>query len=249
MVRSIALALSVVVAQSAPTKVLPLGDSITFGCGDGCGGFGCGDQCAVSRPACQAGWRAGLWRKLSPGSPTSDEWDFVGTQQNGPDDIDRDNEGHPGWKCEGILGIADTWVPLQPDIILLHLGTNNMGIGLQSAQTALGHMTDLLNHTFTALPTVQLYLSTLIGAGDNYGGAKHAEYNAGLVTLAASLRESGFSVKLVDMATESGIGEKCDAENCCGGLIDMVHPNMQGYDLMADVWYKHLVEAKASAVV
>lgn len=239
------LSLGVVFACAAPTKVLPLGDSITFGCGDGCNGLGCGDQCALSRPKCQAGWRAGLWRKLSPGSSTSDVWDFVGTQQNGPEDTDRDHESHPGWTCEGILGIADNWVPLNPDIILLHLGTNNLGIGLQSAQAALGHMTDLLNHTFTALPNVQLYLSTLIGAGNSYGGAKHAEYNAGLKSLAASLNEAGFSVKIVDMAVESGIGESCDSENCC---VAMIHPNSKGYDLMADVWYNHLVGTSASVV-
>lgn len=247
MARILAAASAFVFAcEAAPTKVLPLGDSIAFGCGDGCNGLGCGDQCVLLRPACQAGWRAGLWRRLAPNSTTSEEWDFVGTQKNGPDDIDRDHEGHPVWTIEKIDGSAKNWIPLQPDVILLGIGTNNLGIFLQNTTTALGHMSSLLSTTFDELPKVRLLLSTLIGAGKDYGGGKHAEFNDGLKALASQLKAAGRNIELVDMAVESGIGANCDSENCCPFGI---HPNAKGYDLMAGVWHSHLVGKSAAVVV
>mmetsp|Transcript_38777 Transcript_38777/g.76849 ORF Transcript_38777/g.76849 Transcript_38777/m.76849 type:complete len:248 (-) Transcript_38777:94-837(-) len=233
----VALLASLSQASAALTKVLPLGDSITFGCGDGCNNMGCGDQCAVLRPSCQAGWRAELWRKLSPGSNTSGEWDFVGSEHNGPDDIDRDHDGFPSWRVEDVMTVSSKWLPLKPDVILLHLGTNNLGVGFQSANAALGHMSTMLDTIFKELPNVRLLLATLIGSTNYYGGGKHAAYNAGLKRLATVLGSAGRRVEIVDMATESGLGEKCDTGKCCMGGV---HPNADGYRAMADVWYAHL---------
>jgi len=222
------------------TTVLPLGDSITFGCGDGCNWLGCGDECAISRPSCQGGWRSYLWKMLSPGSNVSDAWDFVGTQKNGHEDTDPDHEGYPGWKVEDITAIKDQWVPLNPDVILLHLGTNNLGIGLQPVATALGHMESMLNTIFTELPNTRLLLSTLIGSSIIYGGTKHADYNEGLKVFARDFAAQGFNVEIVDMAVESGIGEYCDPIYCCWFLPPGVHPNAAGYTKMAEVWHNHL---------
>jgi lysophospholipase L1-like esterase len=178
-----------------------------------------------------------LWRKLSPGSNTSSEWDFVGTEHNGPDDIDRDHEGHPGWTIENDEGISDRWIPLNPDVILLHLGTNNMGRALQQAPASLKHMENFLNLTFSKLPKVRLLLSTLIGSAVAYGGKQHVAYNAGLKEFVEDFKAKGFTIELVDMANESGIGTYCDDGYCCAGHI---HPTAEGYDRMATVWHKHL---------
>lgn len=238
-------------ASAAPVKVLPLGDSITYGCGDGCEGLGCAHECGFYQSSCQAGWRDRLWRRLSPGSSTSHAWDFVGTQQNGPDDIDRDNNGHPGWTIEHLESIADEWVALVPNVILLHVGTNNLGtIYNQTAAAALGKMSSLLSVTFTRLPEVHVYLSTLIGTAKNYGGDRHAEYNAGLKHLSAVFKAYGHNIDIVDMAVESGIGKTCDSMNCCNGwFMKDIHPNMHGYNRMADVWYNHLTAGPPSALV
>jgi len=236
------------VAAAAPVTVLPLGDSVTFGCGDGCKGtIGCGDQCAVTRPKEQAGYRAPLWRMLSPGSATSPDWDFVGAQQNGPDDTDRDHEGNPGWKIEQLWRIRDHYLPLNPDVILLHLGTNNMGVGLQSADTALEHMKILLDVIFEGLPDVRLLLSTIIGASIEYGGLKHLPFNEGIRDFVTTYAAAGRHIELVDMARESAIGEKgCNPDYCCPAGI---HPTGDGYALMAEVWYNHLVGKSMNVTV
>jgi len=237
-------------ARAAPTKVLPLGDSITFGCGDQCA-KDCMKDGSPFTPCstCSQGWRGPLWKKLTGdgGKNSSADWDFVGTQQNGPDEIDRSHEGHPGWTNEQIEGISDKWVPLKPDVILLHLGTNNLGIGNQDAKTALGHMESLLNTTFGSLPHVRLLLSTLIGSSaTNYDGKKHAEYNVGIKEFAKRYAALGRNIELVDMDKESGIGQYCDSTNCCPTGI---HPNDIGYKLVGDVWYTHLTSTSNVSLI
>lgn len=234
---------SLAVAAARPTTVLPLGDSITFGCGDN---TFCGDQCAITRPYAQSGYRQFLWRMLSPGSATSPDWDFVGAQQNGPDDTDRDHEGNPGWKCEGLTGIKDHWVPLNPDVIMLMCGTNNMGIGLQQHEAALGHMETLLELIFNELPNTRLMLSTLIGSATGYGGQQHLPYNEGLRAFVKKYASAGHQIELVDMATETAIGESgCNPDYCCPAGI---HPTIEGYPLLAQVWHDHLVGNRAGNV-
>jgi len=251
-------------AVSAPVTIMPLGDSITFGCGDGCegsiGGAGsCGDQCASydligwrGVPAAQSGFRAPLWRKLSPGSVTSPDWDFVGSHQNGPDDSDRDHEGIPGADIEEIWRTRDVWLPQNPDVILLHIGTNNMGKGLQQGVEALKHLKILLDVIFEGVPDVRLLLSTIIGSTAVYGGKQHLPFNEGIRDFVVTYAAAGRNIELVDMARESAIGEDgCNPEFCCSlpNFPAGIHPTGEGYPLMADVWYNHIVGKSANLTV
>merc|ERR1719203_941598 len=126
--------------------------------------------------------------------------------------MDLDHEGNPGFTIEMVEAKKDDWVPLRPDVILLHLGTNNLGgyVVDQSASEAVGHMKTLLTTIFTNLPNTKLLLSTLIGSSLLYGGSRHAEYNDGLKGLATEFTAQGFEVAIVDMAVEAGFGEYCD---------------------------------------
>jgi hypothetical protein len=108
-------------AAAAPIKVLPLGDSITFGCGDYCGGadaptaagcngtYGVGDKCCakvfgspVAHPwtpcmSCGGGYRAPLEKLLD----AQQDHEFVGSVQQ---DGGSRHEGHPGWRIDQIAG-------------------------------------------------------------------------------------------------------------------------------------------------
>lgn len=101
---------------SAPTskiylKIMPLGDSITFGWPDSAYG----------------GYRHLLGTLL-----VNDGYgvDFVGSQQSGNGAVsDPDNEGHPGWTISRIRKGIDSngWLETyQPGLILLHIGTNDL---------------------------------------------------------------------------------------------------------------------------
>ena len=70
-------------ATSTSIKIMPLGDSITYGVGSSTGG----------------GYRLPLWNELrARGFPI----EFVGSVHTGPASFDRQNEGHPGWKINQI---------------------------------------------------------------------------------------------------------------------------------------------------
>jgi len=175
----------------------------------------------------------------------------VGTHQNGPDDTDRDHEGYPGYTIENIYDNRDGWIALKPDVILLHLGTNNMGRGLQQADVALEKMQILLDGIFEGLPNVRLLLSTLIGSNIAYGGKQHLPFNEGIREFVSKYAGEGRNIELVDMARESAIGEDgCAAEYCCTVSFPTgIHPSSKGYPLMADVWYNHIVGNSAVAEV
>ena len=92
-------------------KVLPLGDSLTFGCGS--------DAAPPDWYACctatSGGYRAPLWAALN-GSSINASVSMVGTVSNGPSWVpaeQRAHEGHPGWTINQIAGLKDKWVSLQ----------------------------------------------------------------------------------------------------------------------------------------
>lgn len=230
---------------------MPLGDSITFGTGDPCGTNATTCRSPLNPkdyyfPPCAGSYRKFLWRLLHSSTVFPNGFEFVGSQLNGPEDIDRHHEGHPGWTVENIEGIRKTWTAFVPDIILLHLGTNDMGFGdkaiavphvpLSGIQSAV-YMDHLLNLTFTALPHTHVMLASIIGSGSWYGGSQHKSYNEKLLELSTSYAAKGFSITFVDMEQESGIGESCDPVNCC---FDRIHPSIAGYERMAKVWFNHL---------
>src|SRR3954466_3982352 len=75
-------------AAPTPLRLMPLGDSITWGVGSPSGNS----------------YRGFLGNKLTAEGHTLD---FVGSGRNGTMS-DPDNEGHSGWRIDQIAGIADS---------------------------------------------------------------------------------------------------------------------------------------------
>jgi len=236
----VALLVALVASAAPAVKILPLGDSITFGCGDGCDGNFCDAQhtpCAQ----CAGGYRAPLWRSITTLQGVNVS--FVGSQLNGPADIDRHHEGHSGWKTTDIHNIIGTWAAFEPDLILVHLGTNDIGeqnfsSPANASVTIAARMTALLSDTFTRLPRAHVFLASIIGMphwchfynNPNNLTAQEEAYNALLPGVAMSFGAD--RVTFVDMKNLSGL---ClvDSAGCCP---PMLHPNAIGYNLMAGVW-------------
>src|SRR5689334_20918405 len=83
-------------AAAATLRVMPLGDSITFGKGD---------------PA-ENGYRATLSCWLTQESAAVE---FVGSQRNGA----TAHEGHPGWRIAQLTERIDGWMAQsRPDVVL-----------------------------------------------------------------------------------------------------------------------------------
>ena len=127
-------------------KILPLGDSITYGSTTNNGGY-----------------RVELFtRAIHDGKNVT----FAGSQSDGPATVagvafPRNNEGHPGWTIAQITGIATPSNALKdaPEIILLHIGTNALPNSLTGASDRLAQLVDQI---VAALPNALLVVAQII---------------------------------------------------------------------------------------
>ena len=252
-------------APTATVRVLPLGDSITFGCGDSmspaCVAEGRGAACTIAESPCATcaeGYRVRLFDSLSAGASPAVSWRFVGTQRTGPRDCGTQgacqHEGHPGWRTTDLSAIVNTTLaPLQPDIILLHIGTNDIGRNnyatpAVAAAAVSANLRALVAQLLAAVPGAHIFLASIIAMpsschfyhtdGHNLTAQEEA-YNAEVPSVAAEF--GGAKVTFVDMKRETGL---CGAANttaapsgCCPPRL---HPDGAGYARMAAVWAKAL---------
>jgi lysophospholipase L1-like esterase len=194
-----------------PLRVMPLGDSIT--------------QANTERNS----YRRPLFHALQAENANVD---FVGSvRQNhlGPPpnpDFDLDHEGHWGWTADEILAEVGGWAQThRPDIVLLHLGSNDMLRG-QGIGSTLQELSGILAALRSAHPRVVVLLAQLIPA-DTPQASRIVELNAALPGLAASLTSHESPVAIVDQFT--GFDAVADT-------VDGVHPNDRGEEKMAQRW-------------
>ena len=184
---------------------MPLGDSITYGWPD----------------TTYGGYRHSLGPLL-----TQDGYiiDFVGSQKSGNGVLpDPDNEGHPGWTIPQLKNGIDShgWLETyQPDLILLHIGTNDINKGLAAAAPA--NLSALLDDILKRLPQTHIIVAQIIA--DRLGVNKRIPvYDAAIPGIVAS---KGARVSMVDMQTILSSGD----------YANVVHPNASGYGKMARAW-------------
>jgi lysophospholipase L1-like esterase len=184
-------------------RVMPLGDSITAGVGS----------------STESSYRAELWSGL-----TGSTVDFVGSQRAGqlPD---LDHEGHSGWLIDEIAGIATGTVSArQPNIVTLHIGTNDMNRNHDVA-TAPERVGSLIDQILAAAPDTMVVVSTLVPANDPAVQARIDQFNARLPAIVGGRQLAGKKVLLVDMNSVT-----------TADLGDVLHPNDEGYRKMAGVF-------------
>ncbi|WP_437968632.1 SGNH/GDSL hydrolase family protein [Sorangium sp. So ce260] len=194
--------------ETGPCKVLPLGDSITFGLGfDG-------------------GYRVELFRLARQ---DDHEITFTGTQQmNGPTMVDgapfpRNHEGISGETIQQIANRVPTPALRDiPHIVLVHAGTNDMYRDPNGADTRLGA---LLDELIAGAPDALIVVSSIIP----FPGAVNAvnTFNAAIPGLVEERASAGAHIIYADQFMGFPTSE----------LGDGVHPNQAGYARMAGVWY------------
>ncbi len=212
---------------TSQTRIMPLGDSITQG-----------GQTFAS-------YRYELWYDLEAAGYAVD---FVGGQQNLnansiPDALaypeyfttfDRDHEGYWGWRTDQIesiaLGIANAAIP---DVVLLHLGTNDIGqMGAAGVANADANLRLIIGHLRSAVPNVTILLAQVIGIGPGSSyfanEAQVAPLNAALATIAGDLDTGQSPIILVDQNTPFNLATMVQG--------DGLHPNVAGESQMASVW-------------
>jgi len=189
----------------AQVKLMPLGDSITYG------------------SVVSGGYRTGLWQWVVQGDGFN--IDFVGSQVSGYAG-DLDNEGHVGWTIAQLDVYAFNWMRLyQPDIVLLHIGTNDLLQG-NSAGAMTQSLTKLVGDIYSGKPDTYIVLSSLIPTSQGDQGAWSA-YNASIPGVVASYQGQGRKIMYVDMSQSMTQAD----------LVDGIHPNTIGNSKMVSVWY------------
>jgi len=212
--------------SSIATTVMPLGDSIT----SGHAGF--------------ASYRYPLWFDLLEYGYAVD---LVGSLEDVPggppnadlypdydDSFDRDHEGHWGFRTDQILPIlSDAVVTNEPDIVLIHLGTNDIG---QRGEVGLAMFDQNLRLIIGILrghrPGVAILLAKVIpiGLSSFYGANAHLVEPLNQAIEAVAQEESTIDSPIVLVDQHAGF----DIATMMQG--DGIHPNAAGEERMAWRW-------------
>jgi autotransporter-associated beta strand protein len=208
---------------SSNPRIMPLGDSITYGSG-----------------GTNAGYRGPLYSLLSG---VDYDFQYVGSTNGNSGSLPTSpvnqtyHEGHGGWRTgdvsngilHGVKTVADGglgWLTVNPDLILLHIGTNNTGAAEAQSVIDVG---GILDEIHTQRPTATTIVAQIIPK--NGAAAWITQYNTDLASLVADKNALGYSVAIVDMNTNYP----------SGNLPDGVHPNDTGYAWMAQQWYNAII--------
>ncbi len=217
---------------------MPLGDSITRGW------YG---------SAYSWGYRKPLYDALTNGGYS---FDFVGCKVIG-NFPDPNHEGRDGWRADEILNgrtsapsegkLVDWLSKDQPDVVLLHIGTNDVTAGGQNADAnevnAILNVIDAYENDNDTHVTVILAL--IINRRLDSSSTKRSQttqFNRDVNNIALSRIANGDDIIIVDM--ESVLNYNIGVD-----MADEVHPNDAGYTKMAAVWYDALADYISSLPV
>lgn len=194
-------------------RIMPMGDSIT--------------EAEVGHNS----YRRDLWNNLlGAGCQVnfvgSHSGVFGGSAPNG--DFDQDNEGHWGWRTDEVSAQAAGWVSsAAPDIVLVHLGTNDLFQGEGAANVA-QELGALIDNIRAGKPDARILLAKIITNAPDPAGA--AALNAQIDGVAASR-----GVTVVDQASGFSTGD----------LYDGVHPAPSGEAKLAARWAQAILALRS----
>ncbi|KAI4175392.1 MAG: hypothetical protein LQ348_006177 [Seirophora lacunosa] len=203
------------ITQGIGLRILPLGASIIAGTSSSDGN----------------GFRRYLQQELA-----GSKMQFVGSLRSGSMS-DNYHEGHPGWVISGAEDAAAASINFRPNIILIHVGTNDLlqaSSDPKAASVRLGHLLDYLLVNF---PDATILLAQLIAARDPGHNTRIAALNSHMVSLVSSRADK--HIMLVDMAIIK--------ENQL--TADGIHPNDAAYKIMGSQWRDGIQKAVAQGWV
>jgi hypothetical protein len=209
---------------SVPVKIMPVGDSITQG-----------DNSAISDDGNKSSYRQQLYLDLINSGYYID---LVGSLQDGyllTPPFDTDNEGHPGWtaSCDlsqygygQVVNDIYGWLTKNPpDIILLHIGTNDVANSCAdpSGVASILDKIDSFNKNITVLLARIINFETPSQAVTDFNNAVQA--------IAQARIANGDKIIMVD--EENALTYPSDMDT-------YLHPTQTGYDKMAGPWFSAL---------
>jgi len=226
----VAVLVSFSIPASGITRIMPLGDSITRG--------------VYGSPVNKWGYRKPLYDNLINGGY---EFDFVGVHADGSFP-DPNHEGRDGWRADEILygrssdpcaGKLEYWlIADQPDVILLHIGTNDITQGYPDANEVNSILNVIDAYEVGNNRHVTVVLALIINRRIDGSATKRTwttQFNSDVNVIAANRIANGDDIIVVNM--ESALNYNVGVD-----MYDEVHPNDNGYIKMAGVWYGALAD-------
>ena len=194
-------------------RIMPLGDSITRG----------------SLSSNDNGYRRPLQSRMDGAGITTD---FIGSLKTGSMN-DNDHEGHSGSFLSEIKNYALLSINAQPNVVLLHAGTNDMdkNIDVANARYRLSEIIDLV---YRNCPDAVILVAQIIPCRNANMQARVDAYNAAIPDVVKKRVDAGRKVMAVDMSR---------LLNTSTDLADDKHPNDQGYSKIGNAWYEAILRA------
>jgi lysophospholipase L1-like esterase len=213
----------------APCRIMPLGDSLTFGVGSASGG----------------GYRVPLFRSTLAAKQSIV---FVGSNMNGPATVDgvafpSAHEGYrgyaidPGSGREGLSPLVDKVIAAHPPhVVLLLAGTNDVGATIIDPPRAPDRLGALIDRVIAAAPEALVVAAQIPPSMDDATNKRIEAFNAALPAVVAARVAAGKHVLLVD--AYAALASRADFKSAL--MFNQFHPNDAGYALIAARWYEAL---------
>lgn len=202
----------VATAQTAPTRIMPLGDSIT-------------DGSSFDSPDGSGGYRGRLHSLLTSAGYNVD---YIGTQTVNSSLVpDPNHEGHGGWRIDQLDSNMALWLAnlADPDVVLMHIGTNDFGSNTD-INNAINRLDALILKIATLRPYCHIIVTNLMERGEPHNTNIQTLFNPFVQARVDAHAAAGRRVTFLDMRAAVPISD----------MPDSLHPNQTGYDKMADAW-------------
>ena len=220
--------------STVPVRIMPLGDSITEGSASGA---------VPDEIGYWTSYRKDLYVDLTA---QGFNVDFVGSLPAGGTvgGFDTDQEGHNGSETADILvglqGPDGGWLAADPEVILLHIGTNDIS-QTTDADTVVNGVKAILDRIHEIDPDATVVLARIINRvcdGDCPKVALTTVFNNKLQFMADGLIAEGRKIIVVNQ--EAALDYRLVGAG--GDMYDELHPYADGagYGKMADVWLSAL---------
>jgi len=208
---------------------LPLGDSISWGCGNGVLAHAPHGGCELDA----ASYRIPTAQALEQANITITT---VGSLLAGPASSPmawRAHEGHPGFRIDQLAALAPAWAALAPQVVTMLVGANDCLQG-DGAPLAIARMAALLNATTALLPAAKVLVGSMLDLPSGGGKVCQAAFNAALPGLVA--RADGGAGRVVYVPVAENTAGVCGDDKTTWSIGDGVHPNAAGHARVASVF-------------
>ncbi len=200
-------------AQTPKIRIMPMGDSITYGSG------------------APGGYRYPLYVALTNAGYNVD---YVGTRTDNPNPLlpEVNHQGLSGWRitnpANGLYDFVYSWFEAieEPHVILLHIGTNDSS-GFNAATNDVNNLDRLITRLAECQPSAQIIVTSLLKRGEpNYSYITNY-FNPYVPGKVAGQQALGRKVTFLDMHAYLELSD----------MPDNLHPDAGGYQKMAAAWF------------